>query len=507
MNWKMNYRGVKTFVLCLILAGLPYHFAQAQGYFGDYCDNGSFADSLDIVELSGLAIVDNDDFYPHYYLDTDRDGEADYFLSFGPYWYSPGNGNERPADGDEISVKGYLVEHMEPASIMVNELNGLEWRSYNQNSGSDWHGFDNWLDNVEVVKLAGSVMVDTSYLYPQYFLDTDKDDVPDYYLHFGPPWYAPVGVQRPEQGDEVSINGGLMNDFMGYPSVMVYELNGFTWRSSTGTHPWSGMWLHRDWDYDMNVYCQSDSASWINFPAGCFGGQGMMGQWMFPDSIFCQFEEIHPDYAPGDLDSTLIGCYFIDLKDPQGSGMMGQMGYGRGARRLLGNPEFRLHYNDFRLSQRDFSDEGLMLKGWDPSTGEWEVINDFSLDQDAQVFIFSRNEIYSYYGIYATQGSSTSSEFGRFDFSESFLLHTYPNPFTSRTTIEFNLAEAGHLSVAVYDLSGRKITTLMNQELAAGNHQVVWNINESGTKISSGQYFVMIENEYARKTIQVSVVN
>lgn len=507
MNWKMNFRAARIVMLYLILAVVPFHLTQAQGYFGDYCNNGSFADSLSSVELSGLAIVDNNDIQAHYYLDTDRDGVADYFLSFGPYWYSPANGNERPANGDEISVKGYLMGHMEPASIMVNELNGLEWRSYNQNSGTDWHGFNNWLNNAEEVMLTGSVMIDTSYLYSQYFLDIDKDDVPDYYLHLGPSWYTPEGTERPEQGDEINIQGGLMNDFMGYPSVMVYEINGITWRSATGPHPWSGMWMHRDWDHDTNVFCQSDSASWLNFPAGCFGGQGMMGQWMFPDSLFCQFEEIHPDFAPGDMDSTLIDCYFVDLADPQGSGMMGQIGHGNGMRRMQGNPEFHLKYHDFRLDQRGFMDEGLMLKGWKSTTGEWVVINDFNLDQDSQTFTFSKDEVYSYYGIFATKSYSTSSDFGRFELSKSFSLKSYPNPINSQTTIEFENSSAGQLSVSVYDLTGKKITTLVNQEFPVGNFSVIWNIHDAGTKVSPGQYFIMIENKHARKTIQVSVIN
>ncbi len=506
MNWKMKTSGVKIFVLSMILVAMPFGFVNAQGYFGDYCNNGSFSDSLSMVELSGIAMVDNDYVHPHYYLDTNRDGEADYFLSFGPYWYSPGNGNERPAQGDEISVIGYSVEGSGMTSLMVNELNGIEWRSYNQNSGTDWNGFSHWIDNAEVVNLVGNVLLDTSYLYPQYFLDTDKDEVPDYYLHLGPPWYTPTGTQRPEQGDEISVNGGLMNDFMGYPSVMVYELNGLTWRSSTGPHPWSGMWMHRDWDHETNVYCQSDSASWLNFPAGCFGGQGMMGQWMFPDSLFCQFEEIHPDYAPGDMDSTLIDCYFVDLEDPQGSGMMGQMGSGSGMRRMQGDPEFHLKYHDFRLSQRGFMDEGLMLKAWDSSNKEWVVINDFNLNQDAQAFTFSRNKVYSYYGVFATKSFSTSSDFGRFEFNESLSLKSYPNPIISQTTIEFDIPVAGQLSVSVYDIFGRKITTLVNQEFAAGNHRVVWNMHDAGTKVSPGQYIVMLENDYARKTIQVSVV-
>jgi hypothetical protein len=69
------------------------------------------------------------------------------------------------------------------------------------------------------------------------------------------------------------------------------------------------------------------------------------------------------------------------------------------------------------------------------------------------------------------------------------LLQNYPNPFNASTTIEYGLPEAGRVRIDVYDLLGRKIETLFDEERQAGQHQVVWDALDH----SSGIYFYRIE--------------
>ena len=70
----------------------------------------------------------------------------------------------------------------------------------------------------------------------------------------------------------------------------------------------------------------------------------------------------------------------------------------------------------------------------------------------------------------------------------------YPNPFRDQTTINFTLPEAGEVTVSVYDISGRKVATLVNQSLTAGAHQVQWNgRSSSGQALASGVYFYRID--------------
>ena len=70
----------------------------------------------------------------------------------------------------------------------------------------------------------------------------------------------------------------------------------------------------------------------------------------------------------------------------------------------------------------------------------------------------------------------------------------HPNPFNPRTTISFGLAEAGPATLAVYDVGGRRVRTLVSGSLAAGQHHVVWDgRGDAGRALASGVYFYRLE--------------
>lgn len=73
----------------------------------------------------------------------------------------------------------------------------------------------------------------------------------------------------------------------------------------------------------------------------------------------------------------------------------------------------------------------------------------------------------------------------------SFELHqNYPNPFNPTTTIEYDLNNSGQVNLEIFDITGRKIKTLINEHKSAGNYKVIWNgITDTGLKASSGVYF------------------
>ena len=69
----------------------------------------------------------------------------------------------------------------------------------------------------------------------------------------------------------------------------------------------------------------------------------------------------------------------------------------------------------------------------------------------------------------------------------------YPNPFNPATTLSFALPQETDVSVIIYDLKGRVVTTLINRTMQSGYHSAIWNANQ----YSSGLYFVqMVAGEY-----------
>jgi hypothetical protein len=70
---------------------------------------------------------------------------------------------------------------------------------------------------------------------------------------------------------------------------------------------------------------------------------------------------------------------------------------------------------------------------------------------------------------------------------------SYPNPFNPVTTINFALPVDTELSIQIYNLEGRLVEVLTDQNMKAGYHSVIWNADNH----SSGVYFVkMITGDY-----------
>lgn len=73
---------------------------------------------------------------------------------------------------------------------------------------------------------------------------------------------------------------------------------------------------------------------------------------------------------------------------------------------------------------------------------------------------------------------------------QNALQQNYPNPFNPQTTVQYTLAAPDHVSLVVYDATGRLVRTLANQNQPAGTREVTWNgLDDRGTAVASGVYF------------------
>jgi len=82
-------------------------------------------------------------------------------------------------------------------------------------------------------------------------------------------------------------------------------------------------------------------------------------------------------------------------------------------------------------------------------------------------------------------GANVPTEFG--------LNQNYPNPFNPTTDIAYALPTGSHVQLAVYNVLGQMVRTLVDQDMPAGNHKVTWDgRNGDGQQVSSGIYFYRI---------------
>ena len=85
---------------------------------------------------------------------------------------------------------------------------------------------------------------------------------------------------------------------------------------------------------------------------------------------------------------------------------------------------------------------------------------------------------------------------------DAFVLHqNYPNPFQGETTITIDVPRTSAVEMSVFDVSGRKITTLMSEVMTAGTHRFNWN----SEGLTSGVYLIRLQTEegsfYQRMTL------
>jgi hypothetical protein len=86
-------------------------------------------------------------------------------------------------------------------------------------------------------------------------------------------------------------------------------------------------------------------------------------------------------------------------------------------------------------------------------------------------------------------GIGTNDPGDRADVPTDFALGSaYPNPFNPSTVVPFELALAGQVRLAVYDLTGRQVAVLVNTTMAAGRHTIAW--DASG--LPSGVYVIQL---------------
>jgi hypothetical protein len=78
--------------------------------------------------------------------------------------------------------------------------------------------------------------------------------------------------------------------------------------------------------------------------------------------------------------------------------------------------------------------------------------------------------------------------------SQPFLSGSVPNPFNATTTIRFGVPEVGGVTLTIFDVSGRRVITLVHGRREAGEFTMGWDgRDESGREVVSGIYFARLQ--------------
>ncbi len=419
----------------------------------------------------------------------------------------------RPNDGDSVTIYGGLFNEtmMGTPMIVVYSINGEYWRDpfdpFWTNFGHHMHGggmMDSchtfswgWNDDsLQTVTIQGTAMVDSTFMMTMYYLDENNDNVPDYVLNFGPPWYEPEsGATRPEDGDQITIVGGKI-DMPNYSMVVVYEINGMQWFDSTefGNH-FGGGWIHSDMNQPRQFHSSFDNNDMMEINPGWHSGM------MMPDSLFCRILEVYPQNAPSINGTSAFAAYEIAMFNPNGSNLMWQNGNCGGNMQFNSSTMFQMHYSDAQIANLGINENTIGVKYYNYQDNSWVNVSGVSVDPNANTVTFNTNNIQTYYILSADNATGVNGNNN--SVVKSFnLFQNYPNPFNPSTTIKFELNKNTNVKLSVYNILGQKLFDLVNGQMQSGVHEV----NFDASNLSSGIYLYRIQTEYGSKVMKMELL-
>ena len=133
------------------------------------------------------------------------------------------------------------------------------------------------------------------------------------------------------------------------------------------------------------------------------------------------------------------------------------------------------------------------IKLFKASTGE-------IIDLEGDIPIWKNNELYT---LERLSVNNLNNELP----SQIALSQNYPNPFNPITTIDFNLTESGNVNLSIYDINGKLVKELVNEDRGEGLYSVTWDgANQNGINVSSGTYFGKLISGESQQQIKLLLI-
>ena len=134
-------------------------------------------------------------------------------------------------------------------------------------------------------------------------------------------------------------------------------------------------------------------------------------------------------------------------------------------------------YNDFAPEQIKFAQGGVYI--------DVDTIKDYTLIAE----ISSKGYLYWTDTIYVFKDSIVSVHSENILPTTYALEQNYPNPFNPNTMIKYSIPQKSYITLIVYDVLGREISTMINKKQSQGNYEVEFN----GSELTSGIYFYRLQ--------------
>ena len=153
----------------------------------------------------------------------------------------------------------------------------------------------------------------------------------------------------------------------------------------------------------------------------------------------------------------------------------------------------------------DFDEDTLHLGGDVYLCAEYDYIEHCIEDEELPVPPDLRDisDLYvSYLRVMVSTGSNVSTVNENILMPNQFRVYdAYPNPFNPVTTLRYQLPEANMVTVTIYDMAGREVKNLIDQQQGQGLHNIQWNgTNNLGKAVSAGIYLYQVQSGMYNQT-------
>ena len=154
--------------------------------------------------------------------------------------------------------------------------------------------------------------------------------------------------------------------------------------------------------------------------------------------------------------------------------------------------------NDGMALYYEFSDDTLFISVTEYPCEDFNDYDECIEEGEMDLFIGELEDIQDFYIHNTLVMLPTGDDVSLADVTvmpEKFTIHqNYPNPFNPVTTLRYDLPENGNVNITIYDMLGRQVKTLINQNQDAGYRSVIWNAtNNYGEPVSAGIYLYQIQ--------------